>query len=58
MTSAAATPGVLAALSQVQVAMSTDVLRALVVKSAQPGASYYLVAKQYVSTLTSNGQQG
>jgi len=49
---------VLAALSQVQVAMSTDVLRALVVKSAQPGASYYLVAKQYVSTLTSNGQQG
>ena len=58
MTSAAATPGVLAALSQVQVAMSTDVLRALVVKSAQPGASYYVVAKQYVATLTSSGQQG
>ncbi len=57
LTAAGATTGVLDALAKVGPGLTTDVVRALLVKAGQDGSSYYLVAKQYLESL-SGSQQG
>lgn len=50
MSSAAATPEVLATISQIDATLTTDVIRALLVKVEQSGGSYDLVANDYLAS--------
>ncbi len=50
MSSSAATPEVLATISQIDATLTTDVIRALLVKVEQSGGSYDLVANDYLAS--------
>lgn len=50
MSAAAATPDVLSTISQIDATLTTDVIRALLVKVTQNGGSYDLVAKEYLAS--------
>jgi hypothetical protein len=50
MSAVAASPEVLATISQIDAALTTDVIRALLVKVTQDGGSYDLVVAEYIAS--------